>query len=537
MLKNTPICVAFRLARDVMRLVSISWQGVFGQVCLSVLLVSGGAVCAQTADTRYVLATELRLRAAPHSAASAIGQLRINEPVELKGAQDGTWCPISARGEALHGWVGCAYLAPQPLTLDRIGEDIASATLALYRTTHAYSDSAAPQLEFTTRFVDPPVARGLLENLFAQLERHFALSPSIHTLADYENLTATVGQLTDASKADPSLAAPTSSRGGMLERMRRLLVQSDTTSGLPVVQHPATATLRMVLAERMPGSTRRAAKRAEALARATRDASPASRSSFFHDELWSVGWAGGPLVRRNPGRDLEGVAYTVNFDGASYRTLAGVYEMAKAHRIPVKAEFKAISGKGELAQTRSVTDGGPDGLVLRMRLPVWGITADGLVPGVLRLVSYGGDVCSESDSRNLATAVEVVFPKAVRGDLHGVFATNAVIDTEKAKVTVRKRTFLEPLRDSFETTLTHRVDMRVDLDGDGVDDLRTVVSQDTSVGRREEWMQDYALASPTIDRRWLRPVAGWYAYNVYMLQANHDGWWQPLSIYNVVTCT
>lgn len=523
MLNDAPFCAVFRLVRASMPPVLVSWAQFFRCVCLCVPIVTTSAVCAQTTDTRYVEATELRLRAAPHGTGSAIGQLRINEPVDLKGAQEGEWCPVGARGDTLRGWVACAYLARQPLTLERIGENIASLTLTLSRTTPPFSNSAVPTLEVTTETVDPVATPGLVENLFGQLERHFALSPSIHTLGEYENLVAAVSQV--------------SSRSGTLARMRQQIVQNDTTAGLPVVQHPATATLRMILAERAPGSARRAAKKAEALARATRDATPASRSSFFHDDLWSVGWAGGPLVHRKPGRDPEGIAYTVTFDGASYRTLAGLYEMAKAHRIPVEVDFKPVSDKGALTQMMPAVDGGPDGLVLRMRLPVWGITADGLVPGVLRFASYGGDACSESDNRSLATAVEVVFPKPLRSDLHGVFATNAVVKPENAKVFVRKRTFLEPLRDSFETTLTHRVDMRVDLDGDGIDDLRSVVSQDTSVGWRDDWTRNYALAPPTLDRRWLRPVAGWYAYDVFMLQANQDGWWQPLSIYSVVTCT
>ncbi len=126
--------------------------------------------------------------------------------------------------------------------------------------------------------------------------------------------------------------------------------------------------------------------------------------------------------------------------------------------------------------------------------------------------------------------MEVVFPQAVRGDLHGVFASSVPIDPARAVVNVRKRTFLAPLL-SDETTFTHRVDMSVDVDGDGVADLRTTVSNDTSVNGVSMHRPPGRLS------HWIRPVAGWYANDVYALEINEEGWWRVLSLYNLVTCT
>lgn len=66
----------------------------------------------------------------------------------------------------------------------------------------------------------------------------------------------------------------------------------------------------------------------------------------------------------------------------------------------------------------------------------------------------------------------------------------------------------------------------VDLDGDGVPDLRVLISSDTAVGQ-----------GPPLKRVGYQTVAGWYANDVYQLEANVDGQWRVLSRYAVVTCT
>ncbi|HEX8962440.1 MAG TPA: SH3 domain-containing protein [Rhodocyclaceae bacterium] len=488
----------------------------------TVILLTGTVVHPQPAEeVRYVQATELRLRSGPTVNAPSIALLHLNEQVELTGAaSNSNWCPIIVRAGSMQGWVDCSHLGANPLSLEQADAEIARLSLALQRTT------------------DPKASRELAERLFSQLERRFTLSPSLHTVADYDSLLGWLNRGQASPADDPGLKVTIQSHGQGLARMRQQLARTDTTLPWPDAHYPATATLRTILSRRLPGSAaRRGERRAEALARSTNDAAPAPRASLFRDGAWAIGWAGGPLAHRQSRRDAEGVVYSIGFDGPSYRTLAALYEMAKSQRIAVQLEFKSVSGKGELSQSAAIADGGPEGLVLRTHLPVWGITEKGLVPGILRHASYGGDECSASENRSLPTRVEVVFAHAPRGDIHGVFATNVAFDPASARVTTRKRTFLSPLTDRFENTLTHRVDMQVDIDGDGIDDLRTVVSQDVSVGQAEDpaWLRGAIAAG--FDPRWLHAAAGWYAYNVYMLQANQDGWWQPLSVYNLVTCT
>jgi hypothetical protein len=271
--------------------------------CLATLQ-PGLAGSAETAQTRYVQATELRLRDGPQTAAATVAQLRINEPVVVNsGPTDGSWCHVSARADAVQGWLDCGYLSAHPLTLDQLGQEVARATLALHRAIKVVP-GFPPVLDGSTHFDDAKAARGLLENLFTLLERHFALSPSLHTLADYDSLLALAGRLEAAQQDEPALKSLAEGRRGGLARMRQQLVKTNTTQAWPSARYPAAATLRSVLAQREPSkATRRAARRAEALARAADYTSAAPRTSFFHDGTWAVGWAGGPLVQRQQGHD------------------------------------------------------------------------------------------------------------------------------------------------------------------------------------------------------------------------------------------
>ena len=85
-------------------------------------------------------------------------------------------------------------------------------------------------------------------------------------------------------------------------------------------------------------------------------------------------------------------------------------------------------------------------------------------------------------------------------------------------------------------TLTHEVLAEVDLDGDGVPDARTVISQDREISQAP-WLDPSRALSTGWDPAALRRAGGWYAHDLYQLEANEQGWWRVLSRYNVVTCT
>lgn len=483
---------------------------------------------AQSAPTRYSHASQLNVRATPAATGVSVGRLSINQPLVLLRQYDNRWCEIESVDSSLRGYVDCSFLQTSPLTLEQIDFEAAKLVLELNRNTlHAESSGYGNSIPDNR----PEVARQL-DALAMLLERHFAISPSLHTYRDYNRLLLAVqGQPWAPGKKFVA------SHLSQLTAMRAVLSQDFATKEMVPVRHPINARVNLLLQQRRHGDMARRARpegpgREQSLI--TGALQPAEKRSFFIKDKWAAGWAGGAMVQRLRARDAEGIAYALGFDGTGPWAMADVYEMAKALRAPVKANFGAVGSKdNELSRAQATVGEGVETLVLELRLPVWAITAKGLVAGKLRKVSYGGDACSQNQS--VPTSAEVVFEAPVRGEIHGVFVSNVPIDPQHATVQVNKRTILEPLRHDFETTFTHRVESTVDLDGDGVADLRTIISNDTAVGSRDDY--GLVLASAHHFGGRLHRVAGWYAYNVYMLQINENGWWRTLSRHDLVTCT
>ena len=228
----------------------------------------------------------------------------------------------------------------------------------------------------------------------------------------------------------------------------------------------------------------------------------------------------------------QGTTYRINFDGYNAGTVADVFEMAKAHRTAVSTTFSRRDTSGGLSQMQAGWDGKFEFVTLAVTLPVWGVTDKGLVRGQLRKVSYGGDACS--DNRE-TTHAELVFPEPIAGTLHAAFISSAPIDPAQVRVTLKRRTWLEPLY-SDETTFSYRIQAEIDLDGDGVPDLRTTIKNDHSVSQWD-FPRLAGMSGPAWQGWHLRPAAGWYANDVYQLEVNESGRWRPLSLYNLVTCT
>jgi len=489
---------------------------------LALLLVQ--PVGAAVEDIRYVNATTLNVRAQPSVGAPVQARLKINQAVTLRN-NNGRWCEITASALERPGYTDCQYLARQALTLAAIETETADLILELNRlAARSRHDLPSESVDWGWAYEKSPVEfQRIFEQLFQQFEKHFALSPSLRTYVDYERLLAGLTWLPAHSlKPMPGkLEALYKARAEQLRAMRKALTADFSSGSTPLVRRAITATLGEVL------EARQAARYTEQ----SRLSQKAERS-FFHDERWAVGWAGGPLVGRFKMPLGQGVGYRIKFDGNSAASLADVFEMAKVHRAAVSTTFQREDSSGDLSRMQTGWDGKFEFVTLATALPVWGVTDKGLVRGQLRKVSYGGGSCSDGSE---ATNAELVFPEPVAGTLHAAFISSVPIDPAQARVTLKRRTWLEPLY-SDETTFSHRIQAEIDLDGDGVADLRTTIKEDHSVSQRN--FPQLAGASGSAWRGWyLRPVAGWYEQNIYQLEVNENGRWHSLSLYNLVTCT
>lgn len=506
------------LKDNIGKLLSSSTLVMLASLCLA-------SITSADASRRYNMATQLNLRAEPTASAPVLARWPINQPMTLLAQKDSRWCEVAAPDTGLRGFVDCRFLAATPLTLEKTEEEALTLALELNRLKPPrYSGEDLAYRPLTPQAAQAMRSAG--ENLLTLLERRFALSSSLHAYGDYTQLRWALIQAIPEDSQDSDLLALrklAQSRAGQADAMWASLSR-DFSKG------PPPAMLRHSLGQRMDELLRQrryGGRAGDPLpqtytwdgSRDTQEALPPP--SLFRQSFWAAGLVGGPLVARQRGPHPEGVAYTVGF---GEDPMNDIYEMAKTlgtairiSRSPLPPEFQ-YDPQNPRYSTR-----------YELQLPIWAITENGLVQGKLLHVNNAGGACSDMEGGR--TDALVVFPRPVQGRIHGFFASNADIDPARAQVSVRKRTFLQALSDLYENTFTHRVDMSVDLDGDGVADLRTVISEDTAVSRWER-------REGGGDEGWsLWPVAGWYAHNLYLLQANEEGRWRTLSRYALVTCT
>jgi hypothetical protein len=484
-------------------------------LALALALLAAQARGQDAAALRYVSASSLNLRAAATVTAEVLLRWRLNQPVRLL-EESGRWCRVVAAEGGPTGHVDCSYLARTPVTRTQIEAEAAEAGLALLRLA---GDRGVGSRSWTSEIErQVPEARRLLDLLVQQAERHLALSPTLYT---YSDLQALLRQLRSAigDEARPELAP--------LRAWAEARI-----AALPALQPAFTTDFALAPREPFPGSVlgelgaTLARRQARARGRlGDRPEPPAVAPSYFSQGRWAVGWAGGPLAQARKPVPGEGTPYGITFDGRDLGELAGVFEMAKQQRAAVKANFGVLKDGGhELSWARPGAAGFVETLRLDTRLAAWAVTEKGLLPASIRKVSFSGGACAGETPDG--TGAEVMLPQPPAGVLLAVFASSAPLDPARARVTVQRRRFLAPLWDLFENTLTDRLTLTVDLDGDGVPDLRVVVSSDTAVGQGAAPMRVGYLA-----------VGGWYANDVYQLEANVDGQWRVLSRYAVSTCT
>lgn len=396
---------------------------------------------------------------------------------------------------------------------------------------------AEADLARATLVAQPTVATATAQ--FAALRRHFALTPSLHAWGDHAGLLYHLRfQGDDANNPKPEIAAAwrklLAAEQAESRKMRSALSRDFAQAPAEVLMQPPSTSINVQIAARSSREFKLDPARMTALGLG-RWGGRAPGASFFKADTLVAGFAGGPLVSRLRERDAEGVVYQVRYDARSAAALADLYEVAKARRLAVKASWR----DGELGELGTALVNGRrkiDQVVLSLRLPVWVVTDKGVWPGVLRRATYGSDVCgSTGKPDDLSSDAEFVVPQPARGEIQAIVATTGPVDPVRARVLPQRDTRASGL--GFGGTLTHEVLTAVDLDGDGVPDLRTVVSQDQEISQVPPWLDPGRALAQGWHAEHLRRAGGWYANDLYQLEANEQGWWRVLSRYNVVTCT
>lgn len=480
----------------------------------------GTAICvlpalAQDAENiRYVSASSLNLRASAAATADVLQRWRLNQRLSLVKQGD-RWCEVQSVDGTQRGHVDCSFLQRTPVTLAQIEAESTEAALALLRLQPPISAMTHQWTHGLER--DAAESRRLIDALLQQFDRHFAYSPS---LATYRDIDAVLRQLrVDAGVRERPELAPLAqlldARTAQMPALRAAFDADFAKDPREPLRRSALGGLAALIDHRQAQARQRFGDRR----------GPPVAPSFFTQGRWAIGWAGGPLAVAQTPAAGEGALFHVQFNGSGVWALNGVVEMAKQHRLALRAQWGELKSDAlELSQSQVSAAGAVETLRLDTRLQAWGVTERGLVPGTVRRAAFFGDACTANSGQG--TRAEVVFADAVPGPLLAVFVSSAPIEPSRVRVQMQRRSFLAPLRDLWENTLTERQTLSVDLDGDGVPDLRVVVSNDRAVGQ-----------APLGQHVSFRHVAGWYANDVYSLEANIDGAWQTLSLYNVQTCT
>ena len=457
------------------------------------------------ADTRYVSASLANIREQPNANAKLLLKLPINQMLTFVDKQ-GEWCEVAYSSKSIKGFVQCQLLSNTPTTLAQIELDAANAVLANNRATLPIEGTDGNKLTINKYDEFEPI-----NTLFKQLERHFYYSPSVNTYQLYQDLMRYTSNRFNEGENKPlpgEVERLIKAKAAQLEAMRAALNFNPAKNPYTPITKPITYTLTQLLKKRQ-GVT----------------AIDKVQPSYFKNGAWSFGWEGGQFTDVKLDKKGNGFVYKVGFDAYDLNALGAVVEMAKHYQKPVQMTFRHPKKPGDLTQMNQSFDGTYEFGEVFAELPAYAITDKGLVKGLFKKASFAGDACWGDEG---STYAEFVFPKVLDGTVHGFFVASTAIDVNIAKVKVNKKTTHRLER------LTHFIRAEVDLDNDGVKDLRTLNSNDLEVTMNLNpfLAQRFPIRKPSF-----LDVAGWYANDVYSLEANHDGQWQTLSIYNITTCT
>jgi hypothetical protein len=477
----------------------------------------------------YSHATELTLREAPRADAAALARLPLNQPVWLLERGNG-WCKVrlaEAQDSAHSGreaYVGCSFLREKKLDFAEIETEAARLFLELNR----------PGL-------DPADEARVLEQLFTRIERHFALSPSLYAYNDYRALLWGARQR-GAKNPEIQLRVQEEKRTAMWRGLSRqtwerafpVARRTVVTSGLV---NKALEALEKLSTEYGLNSLPYSLPKyrpfivSDDYGYETPEPLPADEASFFSRGKWVIGWAGGPMIRRRHGSHPP--TYVVGFsNGGNEFLFNDLYEMIQALRVPVHASPVTIAILNIDHEEITMRGSGLTPILMETKLPVWAITAEGLVAGELRKAQLGPD---DSGCFGSSGSAEFVFERPLKGRIYGVFASSAPIDPGMVKVTVGGKTSLTGGRlNAEEARLTYFDEASVDIDGDDVADLQVLLSTDH--GANLDGGRLHHAVFNGNPGGFLR-AGGYYDYNSYSLQVNEDGKWRTLFLYDLVTCT
>jgi hypothetical protein len=267
----------------------------------------------------------------------------------------------------------------------------------------------------------------------------------------------------------------------------------------------------------------------QGLALATQEArgahAPAGSVFSRADEV--AGWArmSEPFSSAMRARRTPTAQYAVDFDGPSLAALSPVYELAKHLRKNVTVELSnhPTGGPEQAAPLLDINTA-----VLTADLPAYAITRSGLTAGKFTRIGFFGGACSDRQP----TAAEFTFAAAVDNVVLAVFVTGANIDTKRARVRVAEQIFPSFGDEINNDAIRKRVTYTVDLNGDGIAELRGVSQRDTEPDNDDI----YRMRGSYFPTPGLVPAAGWYADDFDYLDANIGGRWLRLSTYHVATC-
>jgi hypothetical protein len=142
-----------------------SWRFRNGALFAAALALSLAQAEEASPDLRYNYVSRLTLRAAPAADAAALALLPINQPLLVVSRRE-RWCEVRVPETKQTGFVDCTYLGPGKLDAAAIEAEVARLLRELQK--------------------EPPPEEEMrkLNQLFRQIDRHFALSPPLYACND-----------------------------------------------------------------------------------------------------------------------------------------------------------------------------------------------------------------------------------------------------------------------------------------------------------------------------------------------------------------
>jgi hypothetical protein len=242
------------------------------------------------------------------------------------------------------------------------------------------------------------------------------------------------------------------------------------------------------------------------------------------DEVAGWGHMNEPFFSPTQAHGTPTAHYAVNFDGPSFASLSPVYELAKHLRKNVTVELSnhPVDDREQAAAVFDINTA-----VLTTELPAYAITRRGLIPGKFTRIGFFGSGCSDRQP-----TAEFTFAEPVNDVVLSVFVTGVNINTTRAHVQVAEQLFPSFGDEINGGAIRKRLTYSVDLNGDGIAELRGVSQRDAEPDDDDI----YSMGGSFFPTPRMIPVAGWYPNDFDYLDANIGGRWLRLSTYHAPSC-